>query len=420
MPFPLLDLPRELRDQIYEEISDPYRNSKRELPCFLVTCHQVYNEMQPIVQRWTTWGPNRIVISPSYPVALQSVSGPRRSRRARKQGGYAPYDVRVLSHLNVDLEYHRFIDNPGVKRIRYGALDFASPTDIDALSEPQEGCSATDALHNDASLEIERWGNRIPPTQLVLEDIHETQINCAHRTLQASLSGLYLGLHSRTRPISLRLNIRALGDDLEDFSPRGCFKRGIFQHLRAFTTLSSYCELEGIPILRDGLRPQVAQEAKHSLAVVEWFNKRRARWLSRQKFRTRQNDFLWDIRTLFGNATIFTAPPVMENPSIDCWDCGMVFPSNNELHKYLRVYTNKGYTPPGAEIEPEKDADYYCIWWYGVFYDKFYTEYYKGFHYKYSPPIHEKDPGIKAEIGTVDDSMSGDRPTLSTLQTGLR
>ncbi|KAK2767384.1 hypothetical protein FQN54_003540 [Arachnomyces sp. PD_36] len=353
MSFQFLDLPPELRFMVYETLVE---DVGPHMPCLLASCRTIYNEIQFYVQRFWNFGANNIVIKPSFPRTLNSVSGPKGSRRARKTGGYSHWDIRALSSLTINLEYDGIIDDPFLRSL---------------------------------NLENEEIQNRDPPHTLQeLDDKIQGMTRQKSRNLRHELGDVYRALKGKNTPteVTLKIEVSRWGSItagfLADFTTRGHFRHGIYKLLRPYITLPPRCELTAVPITHDRYQSDYErdQQRKHADTVAECFNKRRARWLSSQEFRTRQLDYLWDVRTLFGEPPAAEAPPVMENPSIQCRVCGKLFPSNNKLHQHLRELTNYPYTET-------QDTEGYYEYYYGCSREEVYRHWYDGY-YRQPYPLH--------------------------------
>lgn len=355
---------------VYSASMEEY-GRKPHIPCLLASCHQIYNEMQPFLFRHSGWYPNSICIGPRLPLALHSIDGPRRSRRAWKTCRYSHWDLLPLSSLSIDLEYEGIIDNPYLNTL--SLEDFC---DRRFMAMKEDGAS---------------WAS---PSNTTLQEIDarlKQTVHHSHCWLERNLGDIYRALKLKTRLTEVTFNIVVTRWDLVDFSPRGGFKCGIFQHLRAFTMLPLCCEIKATSVAdktcdTEHLREQ---QLKHATAVAGWFNKRRTKWLSRQQFLTRRSDFLWDVRVLLGDPPAPDAPPVLENPSIRCRVCQSMFPSNNKLHQHLRDMSNQ-------YVETEDCGGHY-EYWYGCSREQVYKNWYDGY-YRQPWPLHVRRNAEGKEI----------------------
>lgn len=375
MSFRFLDLPRELRNLVYDILSEECCN-KPHIPCFLASCQQVYNEMQHYIQRGS-WESNRIYIKPLFPLALNSISGPKGSRRARKTGGYSHWDLRALSSLSIVLQYDGIIDNPDVEK--------DCDQGVRELMLIEE-----DRVHT----------RQIPPkTPQQIDEELEQKTSSISRELRRNVGEVYRALHWKRDPMDVTFNIAVERNSRVGFTPRGCFKRGIFQHLRAYTRLPPRHELKAVAVSHDIYYGdhQREQQLKHAAAVAGWFNKRRTRWLARQEFLARRTDFLWDVRTLFGDLSPPDAPPVLENPSFQCRVCRAAFLSNNKLHQHIRAHNRYATT---------EDYQGHYEYWYGCSREEVYRNWYNG-DYRQPYPLHVRrnadgqpidNPNAKREV----------------------
>lgn len=346
MAFRFLDLPRELRDHTYKVLMG-CSGRKPHVPCLLASCRQIYNEMQRYIQPGYPWPPAHIVID-GYTLALLSSYGPRRSRRARKRCGYSHWDVRALSSLTIGLAYDGIIDSPH--------MDILAPEHFIRRSY----LDSTD--NNPLWAGPRPWGSR------EVQNWVERDVRKSHRRLEMNFGDIYRALLARKTAIDVTFEIFVRRMDLRRFEPP-IFKGGISRYLRLFIKLPPRCQLKAVVSDRDKGGSEFYQEQgkTHAAFVVDWFNKRRARWLFWQEFQSQRDDYLFDVRTVFGHPADPRAPPVLENPSFRCRVCGNLFASNNRLHRHIRA--SRGYT------ETEDYQDHYQ-YWYGCSREEVYERWY--------------------------------------------